>query len=84
MKVNNFENKDSESNIDNCNMEGLIKDFGQIILNNNNKGYKIHLLNIIGEIEGHENATPVTKTSKYEHIIPLLAAVEENQSIDGK
>jgi len=83
MEVNNLDNKESDSNIDGCNMDGLIKDFGQIILNNNNKGYKIHLLNIIGEIEGHENAAPVTKTSKYEHIIPLLAAVEENQSIDG-
>lgn len=65
------------------NNESLIKDFGQIVLNNNSSGYKIHLLNIIGEIEGHENSSPMTKTSKYEHIIPLLAAVEENSHIDG-
>lgn len=68
---------------DNTKDEELIKDFGQIILNNNEKGYMIHLLNIIGEIEGHENCPPATKTSKYEHIIPLLAAVEENKNIDG-
>lgn len=68
---------------DNYTSESLIKDFGQIILNNNERGYKIHLLNIIGEIEGHENSSPMSKTSKYEHIIPLLAAVEENKSIDG-
>ena len=72
-------NKDKECCMDN----GLIKDFGQIILCNNDKGYKIHLLNIIGEIEGHENSSPMTKTSKYEHIIPMLAAVEENNNIDG-
>ncbi len=70
---------DKDTNIDNS----LIKDFGQIILNNNDKGYKIHLLNIIGEIEGHENLPSATKTSKYEHIIPMLAAVEENINIDG-
>ncbi|MBQ9935829.1 MAG: ATP-dependent Clp protease proteolytic subunit [Lachnospiraceae bacterium] len=82
---NNIVNKEddkissNDSNVD----SGIIKDFGQILLNNNERGYKIHLLNIIGEIEGHENLSPMTKTSKYEHIIPMLAAVEENKSIDG-
>lgn len=61
----------------------LITDFGQIILNNNRYKHRIHLLNIIGEIEGHENSPQATKTSKYEHIIPLLAAVEEDDSMDG-
>lgn len=81
-------NNNNNNNSENENKNGyedcsLIKDYGQIILNNNDKGYKIHLLNIIGEIEGHENSSPITKTSKYEHIIPLLAAVEENKNIDG-
>ncbi len=74
------------NNTENCDINSdkeLIKDFGQIILNNNENGHKIHLLNIIGEIEGHENCAAATKTSKYEHIIPLLAAVEENKTIDG-
>ena len=61
----------------------LIKDFGQIILDNNKFHYRIHLLNIIGEIEGHENLGQNAKTTKYEHVLPQLAAVEENQSIDG-
>ena len=91
-KENSINNKECNGNmndnlcsneIDTGKNQELIKDFGQIILSNNDKGYKIHLLNIIGEIEGHENSAPATKTSKYEHIIPLLAAVEENKNIDG-
>ncbi len=78
-----LDNKENDNSKNNTINDGLIKDFGQIILDNNKNGYKIHLLNIIGEIEGHENSSPMTKTSKYEHIIPLLAAVEENDDIDG-
>ena len=61
----------------------LIEDYGQITLANNKYRQKIHLLNIIGEIEGHENLGINTKTSKYEHILPQLAAVEDNENIDG-
>lgn len=74
--------KTDNNDINKCNQE-LITDFGQIILNNNKYKHRIHLLNIIGEIEGHENSPQTTKTSKYEHIIPLLAAVEESDDIDG-
>ena len=63
--------------------ESLIKDYGQIVLSGNRYRQKIHLLNIIGEIEGHENLGNNTKTSKYEHILPQLAAVEDNDGIDG-
>ncbi len=87
MKFNNSIDNDKQDDKNCCNNNnmdsGLIKDFGQIVLNNNERGYKIHLLNIIGEIEGHENSSPMTKTSKYEHIIPMLAAVEENKNVDG-
>ena len=61
----------------------LIKDYGQITLANNKYRQKIHLLNITGEIEGHENLGTDTKTTKYEHILPQLAAVEDNENIDG-
>ncbi len=61
----------------------LIKDYGQITLANNKYRQKIHLLNITGEIEGHENLGADTKTTKYEHILPQLAAVEDNENIDG-
>ncbi len=43
----------------------------------------IHCLTIIGQIEGHMVLSNDTKTTKYEHICPTLAAVEENEDIDG-
>jgi len=42
-----------------------------------------HFLSIIGQIEGHTVAGETQKTTKYEHIIPLLAAIEESDEIDG-
>lgn len=58
-------------------------EIGQEDMCDNPYGYNIHLLNIIGEIEGHESLGPNTKTTKYEHILPQLARVEESKSIDG-
>jgi len=43
----------------------------------------IHILNIIGQVEGHVVLPPQNKTTKYEHIIPQLAAVEQNDAIKG-
>ena len=43
----------------------------------------IHLLTIIGEIEGHEELSSTTKTTKYEHVLPKLAEIEENKEIEG-
>lgn len=43
----------------------------------------IHILNIIGQVEGHVILPPQNKTTKYEHIIPQLAAVEQNDAIKG-
>ena len=45
--------------------------------------HKIHCLTIIGQVEGHYILPPQNKTTKYEHVIPLLAAVEESEEIDG-
>jgi len=44
---------------------------------------RFHILNIIGQIEGHVILPPQNKTTKYEHIIPQLAAVEQNEAIHG-
>lgn len=49
----------------------------------NHHGKYIHCLTIIGQIEGHYNLPQNTKTTKYEHIIPRLVAIEENQDISG-
>ena len=43
----------------------------------------IHCLTIIGQIEGHQVLPENTKTTKYEHVIPQLAAIEESGDIDG-
>lgn len=60
-----------------------IKEYGQMTLEGSGKNTKIHLLSIIGEVEGHEVLASGSKTTKYEHVIPSLAAVEEDESIDG-
>ncbi|WP_342430614.1 ClpP family protease [Neobacillus sp. FSL H8-0543] len=44
---------------------------------------KIHCLTIIGQIEGHLALPPQNKTTKYEHIIPQLVAIEQNPKIEG-
>ena len=46
-------------------------------------GETIHCLSIIGQIEGHYVLDQTQKTTKYEHLIPLLCAVEESREIDG-
>lgn len=78
------EYEQTKNRLDNeASVGSLIKDYGQITLTNNRFHHKIHLLNIIGEIEGHESLGNNSKTSKYEHILPQLAAVEDNDDIDG-
>ena len=60
-----------------------IQDFGQVVLENNKKHGKIHLMTIIGEIEGHDVLPASSKSTKYEHILPQLASIEDNEEIDG-
>ena len=43
----------------------------------------IHCLAIVGQIEGHQMLSSQTKTTKYEHVLPLLAAIEESPDIHG-
>ena len=43
----------------------------------------IYTLTIIGQVEGHQVLPETCKTTKYEHILPLLAGIEENEEIDG-
>lgn len=60
-----------------------IQELGQVTLENAKKNSKIHLLSIIGEIEGHEQLSQNSKTTKYEHVIPSLAAIEDDAEIEG-
>ncbi len=59
-----------------------IFDYGQVELESSNHG-KIHLMTIIGEIEGHDTLPATSKTTKYEHILPQLAKVEDDEEIEG-
>lgn len=54
---------------------------GSIITSHNK--YTIYCLTIIGQIEGHYILSPQNKTTKYEHVIPQLVAIEEEPKIDG-
>ncbi len=55
----------------------------QVTLDENNSNHKIHLITIIGEIEGHENAGNQSKVTKYELLLPQLASIEDSDEIDG-
>lgn len=67
----------------NKNQDEQIEKTGQVILNHNAREDTIHLLTIIGEIEGHDNLSSSVKTTKYEHILPKLAAIEDSEEIKG-
>ncbi len=59
----------------------MIEDLGSVL---KTKGkYAIHCLTIAGQVEGHVSAPQGTKTTKYEHLIPQLVAVEEDPEIEG-
>ena len=60
-----------------------IKEYGQIELNENRQQHNIQLLSIIGEVEGHECLASNTKTTKYEHVLPKLALIEDDEEIEG-
>ena len=63
--------------------EEQIKETGSLDLEGNKRKHRIKLLTIIGEIEGHESVSGNTKATKYEHILPMLADVEDDENIDG-
>lgn len=60
-----------------------LEEFGQMTLDGNQGRRKIHLLSIIGEVEGHENLSGNSKATKYDHVLPQLAALEDDDSVDG-
>lgn len=60
-----------------------IEKVGQLTLEENDTNEAIHLLSVIGEIEGHDNLNNSSKTTKYEHVLPQLAAIEDSKKIKG-
>ena len=82
----------SEKEIENSKQQALdkeekeneqIREMGELTLDQNVKRHRIELLTIIGEVEGHDAAPSQSKTTKYEHMIPALAKVEQDESIKG-
>lgn len=63
--------------------EEKIKESGQLELTNNQEDHILYLLSIIGEIEGHECLSSNAKTTKYEHVLPKLAEIEDSRRIEG-
>ncbi len=60
-----------------------LQEYGQVTLDKNRRDHKLHLLTIIGEIEGHECLPQQTKSTKYEHVLPQLAVLEDSEDIEG-
>lgn len=64
-------------------MDEKLRENGQIVLENNKEERHILLLSIIGEIEGHEAAPNQNKATKYDHVLPRLAAFEDDDTLEG-
>lgn len=79
-KENTNQNNKSEGQ---TKMNERIERTGQLTLDKNPQKHNIHLLTIIGEVEGHDNLSGNSKTTKYEHILPQLAAIEDSEEIQG-
>ncbi len=75
-KVNDKEGKENHR-------DERIEKSGQLTLDGNKEHHRIQLLTIIGEVEGHDNLSGSVKTTKYEHVLPALAAIEDSDEIDG-
>lgn len=78
--LNVLDEKDREKDIDNEKVES-IKELGNTGVIEPNE--RIRVLPIIGQIEGHMVAPAQTKATKYEHIIPQLIEMEQNESVKG-
>ena len=79
-KENENENEKSNQGIDNSEQSSVFET-GSITISKD--GHFIHCLTIIGQIEGHYILPSQNKTTKYEHVIPQLVAIEESKEMDG-
>lgn len=82
----------SEKEIENSKQQALdkeekeneqIREMGELTLDQNVKRHRIELLTIIGEVEGHDAAPSQSKTTKYEHVLPKLAMIEDDENVEG-
>jgi len=75
--MNEFDNTEGQLEQQRQQMEDL-----GVTITKSSRG-TIQTITIIGQIEGHQVLPPQSKTTKYEHILPMLADVEQNEEIDG-
>lgn len=84
MKMNNENDEKHEAGEspvqDELDRAELIEKMGQVVADSK---HLIHCLTIIGQVEGHYILPPQNKTTKYEHIMPALVAIEQDRSIEG-
>lgn len=79
-KENDPSSADSDQEMIDGIPENGVKDMGAVLTGSR---HLIHCLTVIGQIEGHYILPPQNKTTKYEHVIPQLAAIEESEEIKG-
>ncbi|MBP1949181.1 ClpP family protease [Virgibacillus litoralis] len=77
--------KDDQNQGDQSNTSSLVQKIQQLGQSNVPQApdSNIHVLSIIGQVEGHVQLPPQNKTTKYEHLLPQLIAIEQNPKIEG-
>lgn len=84
VKINKQNNDEQENEQENSSPEvSSTSDFETGSITVSKDGHFIHCLTIIGQIEGHYILPSQNKTTKYEHVIPQLVAIEESKEIEG-
>ena len=78
----NFEMEESTIEKEKWEREQIEGD-GKVLLNKGEKKHNIQLFSIIGEVEGHDVLGSNVKSTKYEHILPMLASIEDSDEIQG-
>jgi ATP-dependent protease ClpP protease subunit len=78
---NEKEENNSKYTEEQLDKQELIEKSGETVAQN--AKHLIHCLTIIGQVEGHYILPPQNKTTKYEHIMPALVAIEQDRSIEG-
>ncbi|KAF1681200.1 translocation-enhancing protein TepA [Bacillus mexicanus] len=82
-RIENKEEERPEKNDAKDSIMNKIQQLGETTLPQLPQDTNIHCLTIIGQIEGHVQLPPQNKTTKYEHVIPQIVAIEQNPKIEG-
>lgn len=80
---NNTEEQQPKEDKPSSTLMEKIQQLGQTNVPQLSQDSKIHCLTIVGQIEGHLQLPPQNKTTKYEHLIPQIVAIEQNPKIEG-